>query len=129
MRGQSSIEFIILVMVTFVLFLSFVYLYGTKIETTTNTQLRDKIMDVCNVISDELYTASIVKDGYRRTFALPKNIYGMDYNITEHKTDEYVVVDVVCRNTTYSITVPYYEGSLSKGENVVQKEHGGITIS
>jgi len=129
LNGQSSIEFIILVMATFVIFLSFVYLYGNKVSIISKRRTYDKVHWLCNYVRDEIDTAAMVHDGYYRNFKLPNKIYGSDYQISELRHENKVIITISCRNITYLIDVPYYEGSLVKGENTIKKIDGKIYLN
>ncbi len=127
--GQSSVEFILLVIATFAIFLSIVYIYGIKMSTISSNQVYNKVMDIGNHIRDEIDTSSMVYDGYQRNFTVPSTIYGDEYKIHEYKNSYSVYVTLECRNILYSFEVPYYYGNLSIGKNEIKKIDGKIYLS
>ena len=126
-KGQSSIEFIILVGAVLFFFVAFVfYLQGNiadKQKEGTNILLKNIAYD----IQDEISQASKVSDGYSREFILPNDVAGFQYDAT-------IVGDSVFVATTngkfaLSLPIENVTGNLVNGTNRISKVNGAVFLN
>lgn len=127
MKGQSAIEFVIVVstvMLFFVVFSLFVNtILGEKADAKRNNQLYDAAVSV----QEELALAQSSSDGYQRVFVLPEELIGEDYNITLQ--DGQVYAYTIDGSHALSLPVVSVVGQLNLGGNVLEKINGTVYLN
>jgi len=86
MKGQATLEFIILLVFSTMIFLSLFIVLGQRMVDLNEDKEERTIRQLMDVIVDEVSVAQTVEDGYKRKFLVPKQIYGDPYeiNVTNH---------------------------------------------
>ena len=124
-KAQGSVEFIILF--GFVL-LFFVIFAATILEQNDNRNSERQILLLQNValnVQDEINIAAEASNGYYRTFNVPDNVFGKDYeiNITEGQ------VWVALEDAKFAYRIFNITGEIKKGDNLIKKENGKVYLN
>jgi len=126
-RGQSTIEFFILVMVVLFFFLGFLFAIQTNIADKMREGKELAVREIALSVQDEVALASASSDGYLRHFILPNNVKGADYliNITDG------LVYVRTSDGKYALALPAFNvtGQPSKGDNDIRKNDGRVYLN
>ncbi len=126
-KGQSAIEFLILVMAILFLFVGLLYFIYGKIADTQNEALSVAVNEIALTVQDEINLAHGSADGYSRQFFLPSNINGLEYeaNIIEDS------VYVRTTNGRHAVALPVSEvtGDVLIGNNLVYKISGVVYLN
>jgi hypothetical protein len=125
-RGQSAIEFIIVlgvVLFFFVLFFGAIKIsQGDKEKENRDMLFQNIALDV----RDEINIASGASDGYYRDFTIPQNVLGTDYEI--NLTD---IGYVYLKSERYAVSYKAVRinGDIQKGVNIIRKENGQVYLN
>ena len=126
-KGQSAVEFFILVGAVFFFFITFAFIIqinnADKIGETRNTVARE----IAFTIQDEINLASLSGEGYSRSFTLPSSLAGLDYNASI--VGESVFVRTDNGRHALSLPVPLIVGDLNIGENQIKSFGGNICLN
>ena len=126
-KGQSAIEFLILVMAILFLFVGLLYFIYSKIADTQNEAISVAVNEIALTVQDEINLAHGSADGYSRQFFLPSNINGLEYeaNIIEDS------VYVRTTNGRHAVALPVSEvtGDVLIGNNLVYKISGVVYLN
>ncbi|MBW3011893.1 hypothetical protein KY311_01795 [Candidatus Woesearchaeota archaeon] len=124
-KGQSSIEFIMLLGVLFFVFLlvfaSFIY-YS---QVQSRAKYYAGLEDLSYRIKGEVELASEVTDGYIRTFNIPNKVNFRDYNLSMANSE----LTLRSGDYEFSLLVANFTGSLHKGDNLIVKQDGVVYIN
>jgi len=123
--AQVAFEFVILVAVLFtalIVFTVFVRDNFTEVQTDTDYF---KLKDVALSVKAELNLAVALDDGYQRAFFIPLTLDGLEYNISR----ENGFLEFSSANAEYTVSVPPYDGNVSKGNNVIRKVDGVVEVN
>jgi uncharacterized protein (UPF0333 family) len=121
-RAQISVEFILYIGLTIVATTLFLAYIAHNLLTEKRESDIAEMQNVAEKIANEIYLATVVEDGYARTFEVPNTINGKAYflNITNRtiilKTDKYEY------NRFVDINI---NGTIKKGQNNITN-NGGI---
>ncbi|MDY6766187.1 MAG: hypothetical protein SVW77_02360 [Candidatus Nanohaloarchaea archaeon] len=127
-NGQSSLEFVTMVILVLLVFTAFVSLFSGR-QVDTLQQERQRIAtNVADSVAFELDLALVEGEGFSRTFELRQSIGGEDYNVSVNGTtilltygeDRSVVSSTAADNVT---------GDIVPGENRVENLGGVINVS
>lgn len=126
-KGQSAIEFIILVAAVLFFFMIFTYAIQVSISDKAIEKKRVLVKDTALTIQDEINLAHESSDGYYRDFRIPLKMANSDYEIS-------VVEGLVYLRTLdgkYAIAYPVAEvnGQPLKGDNFIRKEAGQVYLN
>jgi hypothetical protein len=127
MKGQSALEFMLLVGV--VMFL-FVALYGTlnlQLSEQAKQGVYESLLDKTHAIQDEIGLAYAAENGYQRVFTLEPKVYGLPYNMTI--VDGFVYVRTLNGDFALSQPVLNVSGQLIIGPNVIRKTSGVVRLN
>ena len=80
-RGQSAIEFLILVGAMLFVFVLFLGLFQKNIGEKIVEKRNYALTELALTIQNEINLASEASNGYSRTFEIPKDILGSDYDV------------------------------------------------
>ena|SRR3989338_8093670 len=126
-KGQSAIEFFILVAAAFFIFVGLVTSVYISIEQK-NYEKRDIVIrDVASTLNDEINLAHSSTDGYFRRFDIPQDILGIDYNISINSNDIYIITED--DKHALSITTLNVTGQPQTGQNTIKKESGSVRLN
>lgn len=121
-KGQSTIEFLILIGAVFFFFIVFLYIVQINISDKAGEEKSVAIEEIGSTIQDEIILASESGEGYERSFILPNDVAGVDYNVSIGEG----VVYVRTVDGKHAIVLPVFNvtGQPQKGENIIRKEEG-----
>jgi len=126
-KSQTSIEFLVLigtVMLFFVLF--FVAIHNnmsTKIRERQNIMFKEVVLSV----QDEINLALKSSEGYERSFKIPQDIAGKDYEI--NLIEETVYIQSDDDKISMAVPIPSVNGDVVKGDNIIRKQGGVIYLN
>ena len=127
MKGQSALEFMLLV--GFVMFM-FVALYGVlnmQLSDRAQQGIYESLLDRSQAVQEEIALAHASEDGYRRVFTLDSELYGQSYNMTI--VDGFVYTRTL--DGTYALSLPVMNvtGQLIMGANVIETIEGNVLLN
>ncbi len=131
-RGQSSLEFAVLVGMFMIMFIIFFYVLSERMLAFQGQRDARAANDVLYKVESELNLALKVHDGYNRTFWLPLEVYGRDYSIMLAPVGDPTEIVLVYKNSTYAAPLLVNvtgDSVIVKGRNRIAKYGGNITIS
>ena len=123
-RGQAAIEFILLIIILFSVFMVYTVSTRTKMDEIRDEKEYVLLRDAVKMVQSEILTAVKVEDGYVREFEIPETLDLINYTITLGN-------GIILGNTNsheYAVTVPNISGTLKKGKNMITKENGIVNI-
>ena len=124
-KAQLSLEFIIFIAVSMVIFVSFLYIIGERQSQIKEKRQLLSVKDLAYKIQLELDTASVVEDGYCRNFSIPLTIEGLSY-------DAYIsngTLTIFSPKFDVSTRIPEVKGDINITFNSIRKESGRICIN
>jgi hypothetical protein len=126
-KGQSAIEFLIIVGVASFMFLIFLIAIQNNISDETDKNRNFILKEIALTVQHEIKLAYSSVDGYRREFELPLKITNLDYEID-------FIHDFVYVRTTdlkYALSLPVEDvgGDIYKGENVITRNDGFVYLN
>ena len=127
-KGQSAIEFFILIGV--VLFFFVVFLFA--IESHGADKARERLnlagRDIALSVQDEIIFASESSDGYMREFDVPDKMDGgVGYDI--NLIDGYVYLKSTDEKYALALPVLNVTGNINKGKNTIRKLNGIVYLN
>ena len=126
-KGQSAIEFIILVMAVLFLFVGFLYSVQNKIADSQYEALSVAVNEVAKTVQDEINLAQSSTDGYSRQFTLPPHLNGQDYEANLIENSVYVRT----LNGKHSVALPIgnVTGDIIVGNNLIYKKNNIVYLN
>jgi hypothetical protein len=124
-KAQVAFEFVVLVAVLFtalIVFTSFVRDNFTEVQSDTDYF---RLKDVALSVKAELNLAIALDDGYQRAFFVPLTLDGLEYNIS--RENGFIIFSTA--GADYSVTVPPFDGNVTKGNNVIRKVGGVLEVN
>ena len=129
-NAQFAIEFIVLTSFMFLVFLGFLSVITSKLIESREKEVQQTAEDIATLVSNEIYIAKPLSDGYSRTFELPNKIKGNDYTIQIIDNRELVVEYPANSGDEYVLFLPEkVEGNVSKGSNEIRKVGGIVYLN
>jgi len=131
-EAQSAIEFMILVGAVLFLFVSF---FGA-VQGNIGDRIKEKrditIKEIAINIQNEINLAFNSIEGYSRTFKLPSDINGLDYEIII--VERLVYVKTEDGKHAIALSIQKIQGDenpieVNKGENLIKKQDGKIILN
>ena len=126
-KGQSAIEFVMLVGAVFFFFLIFLSVIQISNANKTNENKGLVLREITLTIQNEINLAAESIDGYYREFYIPEKILGSDYeiNVTEG------IVYVRTLDNKHALVLPTAEvnGNARLGDNIIRKENGQVFLN
>jgi len=130
MRGQTSIEFLILFGFMLIVFLSFFVIIQQYVTSSHANHIQNALVEVAQVVEEELLLANQVNPIYKRQINLPATIVEQIYSVYIVDNTELIL------NTTnyeYLIFLPFNvstvpDGSFIVSQNVIIKNDSGIYV-
>jgi len=80
-KTQFTIEFVMLISLMFVIFVTFFAVVSYRFSEVGETEKKQKTENIAILVDDEVKLARLNSDGFERTFELPKKIEGSDYTV------------------------------------------------
>jgi hypothetical protein len=126
-RGQSAIEFVILIGIALFFFVGFLIAIQGNIATRVTGDRDIIVQEIAAQVQDEITLAASSTDGYYREFNIPEKVVNIDYDIT---VDEGVVY-VRTENGKHAIALPAERvvGNIVIGENFISRKDGVIYLN
>ena len=124
-KAQVALEFVLLigiVMMVFFVFEIFVREHLSDMQSDTDYY---QLKDIALSVQTELNKAVTLEDGYHRTFEIPTNLDGDEYNITQ--VGDFLMFSTA--ESEYSVTVPAFTGMVVKGDNQITKTDGELEVN
>lgn len=133
-RGQTSIEFLILLGFMLIVFTSFFAFTGKMVERNNQEIIRHSLITTGDKIIEEFSVANQVRDGYQRTFSLPRTVGEQTYSVQILQKQELVVNTSLLERVfflPFNVTVNGADSGFLNvgGENTITKDDGDIDIT
>lgn len=129
-RGQLSIEFILLMVMSFALLFTFAFAI-MSVSTQKNEQRTFHEMNSLGLsLQNEFLLSSELEDGYVREIQVPLTMNGLDYTITNGdsvSSEGYLEINFGNLGLTYNI--PIINGTIHKGNNILKKKDGWLILN
>ena len=126
-KSQASVEFLIITGFVLFIFTSFFIAINESSSDKINQRQNTAVQEVALTIQDEINLAFKSSDGYSRNFKIPDKINSQEYsvNITDN------VVYVKTNDNKYALALPVKKinGTIQKGENLIQKQNDTIYLN
>lgn len=122
-KGQSAIEFTIIMGMMFLIFTVFFFAVSTKLLEIQKSNKESLLEDLGAYVQNELRLATIAEDGYFRQFELPATLGGFDYKVNITKYGLMNHTDIVFSYVNYTDTFEYVlpvgnvTGNIDKSKN------------
>lgn len=125
-KSQFTIEFVILIAFMFIIFVGFFAIVSYRLIEEGEEEKQKIIENIATLVENEIKLAKTVKDGYNRTFKIPRKINGNDYAI-EIKEDRELVVNY--SGYEYVLFLPEnVKGDVNTGLNEIAKIDGIVYL-
>lgn len=125
MKAQVSIEFVIFVAVGFIILLIFIASSMARLNEFNSEKEFILLKDVAYKVQNEIVLASVVNDGFSRTFIIPDRLETISYNISISGR----TIIAQSSNYDYVLQLPDVNGTLVKGNNTIKKIGGIVLIN
>ena len=125
MKAQVAMEFLALVGVMLLIFMTFLLVItdqGIRIAATKEELV---VEDIANSIQKEILTAASVQDGYRRNFTIPYQVQGINYTL-QQGNQSFIVTS---KRKSAARKIPPVVGMIFIGSNMVSKHNGTIYLN
>ncbi|MFC1648964.1 hypothetical protein ACFL1B_05935 [Nanoarchaeota archaeon] len=127
MKGQVSLEFVVLMVFMLVLFTGlFVALQGRMLAMR---ELKDMqtMQQLGNLVENEVRLAYLVGDGYERQFFVPVTLNGKSYDIRVDDQWDLIVAHHDLEHIAFLEN--QVTGAVQKGNNIVKNVHGQVELN
>jgi hypothetical protein len=126
-KGQSAVEFMILIGTVIFFFVLFFVSINESIGDKVSERKNIAIKEIASSVQDEINIALKSSDGYSRQFKVPYDINGAEYKI--NITGEMVYVRTSDNKYAIALPVPAMTGHIIKGDNLIKKEAGQVYLN
>ena len=123
--GQVSLEFTLFVIITFVFFGAFLYAVGGQLGELSSQRDAKELHDLTSRVREEVFLASMVRDGYTREFTLPEKLNGEAYTL--EIADDSIIGTL--GDLKYALPAPGVTGTIAPGPNNITKSGGTINLN
>ncbi len=126
-KSQSAIEFVILTGVVIFFLILFLIGINESMSEKTRQERMNQVKEIAITIQNEINLASQSTNGYQRTFTIPQNIDGQNYQATITEGMIYIKTN----NEKYATALPVQNttGQPLIGENTIQKKQGTVYLN
>lgn len=125
-KSQTSTEFLFLIGIAFIVSLIFTVVSLSQQKEINLEKEFILLKDVGLKLQSEIFLASNVEDGYYRAFSIPEKLDNLDYNISISNST-FIVAE--SKNQLFIVRIPTVNGTINKGNNIIQKNDGKIKIN
>ena len=127
-RGQSAVEFMIIVSGAFFFFIFIGYLFQLNIQEGMHEENSLLVKRTAYIIKEEIDLALNAHDGYFREFELSRRIGNQEYNVS---IVEGVLIYIITHDKRHSISIPISDvnGDLVIGTNNISKRDGEVFLN
>lgn len=126
-RGQSALEFLILVGAVLFFFTGFFIIIQQQIAFKKFEEINRDFKDVAENVQEEINLAKSASDGYMRDFEVPETVNGLNYEI--NISDDLIFIKSESGKYALSLPVSNVTGDLVKGSNSIQKVSGEVLLN
>jgi len=127
MKGQSSVEFMILIGAVFFFFVSILFvIYGT-VADRNKMSIDTVVAELAASVRNEMNLASTAGNGYSREFDVPQLIISQPYAISFN--DSYVYVRTNDGKHAIALPIVNVTGQIRKGSNIVKNINGTVVLN
>lgn len=126
-KGQSAIEFFMLIGALMFFFLVFFIAINFKIGETRNENINIAMNEIAKGVQDEIALATEFSDEYFRYFDVPLKVEGINYDI--NITDGFVHVRTYNGLHALALPVQNVTGNVVKGQNFIRKTGGRVFLN
>jgi len=126
LKAQSTIEFVLLTMALFLLFVFFLSFSSSQLVHSVRQRGLDSLKQNIDMIDNEVALAASQRDGYKRTFHIAESIDGSPYDIILNGKS------LMLNTSAYSYSVNLVveiNGTIQKGENQIRKNNGIVYVN
>ncbi|MBX4196275.1 hypothetical protein KW805_01680 [Candidatus Pacearchaeota archaeon] len=127
MKGQSAIEFVILVGAALFFLIAFTVAVQVNIGNSLEEKRGRVLKDVAVTLQGEVALASESTDGYYRQFSLPDSVFDTPYNVSF--VDGYAYVITLDNKRALALKVLNVTGKPVPGKNIIQKVNGSVFVN
>ena len=127
MKGQSAIEFVVLVGAVLFFSIVFISIIQSNISEKTREQGFIEIKELANQIRNEILLASSTTEGYYREFTIPNRIMGKEYSA--RIIQENIYLNTSDGKLAISIPVGNVTGQPIIGKNIIQRTNTGVLLN
>lgn len=126
-KGQSAIEFVIIIMAVLFLFVGLLYFIQGKIADSQNQAVSVAVNEIALTVQDEVNLAHNSANGYSRSFFLPLNLNGLDYTVQILEDSVYVST----QDGKHAVALPISEvtGNIFLGNNLIYRINNTIFLN
>ena len=125
-KSQASLELLFLIVIAFMMVLVFTIVTVNQQKEINSQKEYILLKDLTLKVQSEIFIAANVEDGYSRTFNIPSNLEGYDYNLNI-SNGTFIVTET--KNNLLIMRIPFVNGRINKGDNIIQKDDGEIKIN
>jgi len=126
-KCQVANEFVLLLGVAMLMIMLFLSIVSKDMEFMVTKKEQNVLRDIGFSVQNELFIAANVKDGYTRTFEIPPNYRGVNYNVSVNSG--YLILSSDRTNQLAEYALPEFNGTLHLGFNQINKSGGVIYVS
>ena len=125
MKGQTALEFVMLVAVAFLILL--VYTASTRQDLLVAESAKEHalVKDLAYSLQSEINRIGPLENGYQRTFILPLTLDGKPYTV---QIDKKTII-VNTSDYEYLLSILPVTGDFVVGQNTIKKESGEILLN
>lgn len=126
-KGQSAIEFMILIGAVFLFFIIFLVSLQINIADKAEEKRDIALKEVALTVQDEISLASESSDGYSRKFVLPNTALNSEYTV--QIIGNMVYAKTLDEKHALAFSVLNVTGQLQIGLNYIKKENGKVYLN
>jgi len=126
-KSQGAAEFLVLVGVVMLFFVIFTIAINDNLSEKIREKQNRLVKEVGKILQDEINFASKSTNGYHRSFNLPVDLNGREYNISIAEKLVYLITED--NRDAIALTIPNVTGQPIKGNNLIKKEGGNIFLN
>ena len=118
-RGQSAVEFVIIVGAVTFFFLAFLIALQQNLADERERNIDFLAKEIALTVQNEISIASKASDGYYREFTLPERLLNLEYEIDIYdQSSVYIRTD----DETHALSLPVANvtGNVMKGSNFIR---------
>jgi len=120
-KGQISLEFMILVGIGFLLLISVVSMSFSELKKIQDKKEQNIVMNFANNIYDEVNIATNAHEGYTRQFKIK------DDKLNFYTVNNYLIVEST--KFEYEKKLNNFEGKFKEGMNEISKKNGIVKVN
>ncbi|MCA9478132.1 MAG: hypothetical protein KC535_03230 [Nanoarchaeota archaeon] len=129
-KGQLSIEFIMMIVMSFAVLFSFVYVLMHVSAQKNEQKTFEEINNLGISLQNEFLLASELEDGYMREIYVPVTLNGLAYSIANGDVaDAEGYLEITFGDLGITYNIPRLNGTIQKGTNTLQKKDGWLLLN